>query len=421
MLDRISVLIVDDSEQVRSSIKAMLDLEDGFFVVGEVGEGPAAVEMARALRPDVILMDINMPGMDGIAATAAVMQESPTGIVIISVQGEAEYLRRAMQAGARDYLIKPFTADELCGAIRRAAEAPVPAAAQKREQDAPPVEGKLITLFSTKGGVGKTVLAANLATQLAIKTRLKVCAVDLDLEFGVLASLFGTKPAASWLDLARVDGSLSASHVDRVLSRSPRVPVGVLAAPPLPHQAAEVDGEGRRDPRRNYVAEVLDLLRKTYDYVIIDTPCGFRESTLTALDRSDRILVVTVPEVPALQNAAKALDVLLERLEYPRAKVELVLNRCSKDSVLNPAEAEKGLGFKVQHALAEDPQVAWSVSAGQPLTLRRQRSPLTDGIGDLAHHAIGEPQPAGDEPMLVGAGRIQPPAPKPRPKLFGLL
>lgn len=121
--ERIRVLIADDSPEVRQSIRAMLDLDGGFAVVGEAGDGQGAVEATRRLQPDVILMDVHMPVLDGISATEAItaVPGATCAVVIVSVQGEPEYLERARRAGARDYLVKPFGFEELVRALRRAA------------------------------------------------------------------------------------------------------------------------------------------------------------------------------------------------------------------------------------------------------------------------------------------------------------
>jgi pilus assembly protein CpaE len=120
MTDRIKVLIVDDIPETRDHLSKLLGFESDVEVVGAAPGGPEAVEMATALRPDVVLMDINMPGMDGITATEKLAAEVPTAAVIMmSVQGEADYLRRSMLAGAREFLVKPFSSDELTASIRQ--------------------------------------------------------------------------------------------------------------------------------------------------------------------------------------------------------------------------------------------------------------------------------------------------------------
>src|SRR5215207_3552477 len=120
MTDRIRVLIVDDIPETRDHLSKLLGFESDVEVIGAAAGGPEAIEMANALRPDVVLMDINMPGMDGITATEKLAADVPTAAVIMmSVQGEADYLRRSMLAGAREFLVKPFSSDELTASIRQ--------------------------------------------------------------------------------------------------------------------------------------------------------------------------------------------------------------------------------------------------------------------------------------------------------------
>lgn len=415
MPGRIRVLLADDSYQLRQSVKAMLQLEQGFTVVGEAENGRQAVELAVDLRPDVVLMDINMPDLDGIAATAAIMQNHPTNIIMISVQGEQDYLRRAMKAGARDYLLKPFTLEELITALRSAVSGP--AFAVSVAPPPPPAhQGKIITLFSTKGGVGKTTIAGNLAVALAIQTKAKVAAVDLDLEFGSLATLLGLRPQGTILDLCRVDGSLQPAQVTRVLVEPAGLGIKVLAGPPLPHLAAEVDGDGRREPGRSYVAEILDALRCEFDYIICDTASNFRETNLVVFDKSDLLLLVTSPEIPALSNTAKGLDILLDRLEYSQEKVQIVLNRADAAVGLTLQSISDALNCTLGYMVPSDGATAtWAANAGQPFVLRRSRSPLAEAMGVMAAGiANGRP---GVSPK---AAMRMVPAAKPRRKLMGL-
>ncbi len=139
MSDKIRVLIVDDLPETRENVRKLLQFESDIEVIAQAGNGEQAVELARQHRPDIILMDINMPGLDGIRASQSIVQHVPsTQIIIMSVQSEADYLRRAMLAGARDFLMKPFSGDELVSAIRRVntmrpaqREAPQPAVMER--------------------------------------------------------------------------------------------------------------------------------------------------------------------------------------------------------------------------------------------------------------------------------------------------
>src|SRR5947209_3718567 len=173
MADLIRVLIVDDIPETRDHLSKLLGFESDVEVVGTAPGGSEAIEQAKVLKPDVVLMDINMPGMDGITATEKLASEVPTAaVVMMSVQGEADYLRRSMLAGAREFLVKPFSADELTASIRQV---------YARERDkqsrfvpaavAGPSNGSseghdpaaIVAVFSPKGGVGRTTIAVNLA------------------------------------------------------------------------------------------------------------------------------------------------------------------------------------------------------------------------------------------------------------------
>src|SRR5437016_9281881 len=166
--EKIRILIVDDIADTRDNLAKLIGFEPDMEVAGTAGGGQAAVNMAKKERPNVILMDINMPDMDGITATEIISNTVPDApIIMMSVQGEQDYLRRSMLAGAREFLVKPFSADELINAIRHvhelekvkraryqqaapAAAAPTPAQIAATQRD----QGKIITFFSPKGGVG---------------------------------------------------------------------------------------------------------------------------------------------------------------------------------------------------------------------------------------------------------------------------
>ena len=120
MADRIRVLIVDDISETRDHLSKLLGFEPDIDVVGTASSGAEAIEQAAKLQPDVVLMDINMPDMDGITATERLSAQTPNAaVVMMSVQGEADYLRRSMLAGAREFLVKPFSSDELTASIRQ--------------------------------------------------------------------------------------------------------------------------------------------------------------------------------------------------------------------------------------------------------------------------------------------------------------
>lgn len=390
MAGKVRILIVDDAAPVREAIRRMLEMEGDFLVVGEAADGEEALQAARRLHPDVILMDINMPRRDGISATDAILAELETSVIMVSVEGDIEYLRRAMQTGARDFLVKPFSPDDLAKAIRRCVQGrPGGGAAARR--------GRVTAVFGTKGGVGRTTVAANLAVALSLaRTDRRVVLADLDLEFGNLAQVLSLRPTSSIVDLCRLPDPLTPERVGEALVRHPDLNLSLLAAPPAPHLAAEVDGEGRLDQGRNYVGEVLRALQEGWDEVVVDTSAGFREATLTALDAADVILLVTTPDIPALHNTAKALNILQQQLGYPRDKVRLIVNQADADGGLGVEDVAEALDFPVHLTLPRDRAVALAVNAGQPVLGRRTRSAFGQAIGRLAEWLAGEGGEAGE-------------------------
>jgi two-component system response regulator DesR len=116
----IRLLLADDQALVRGALSALLGLEPDLEVVAEVGAGDEVVPAALAHRPDVALLDVEMPGMDGIAATAALREAAPdVRVLIVTTFGRPGYLRRAMQAGASGFVVKDTPAPQLADAVRR--------------------------------------------------------------------------------------------------------------------------------------------------------------------------------------------------------------------------------------------------------------------------------------------------------------
>ncbi|MCL6451432.1 MAG: response regulator [Acetobacteraceae bacterium] len=409
---KIRLLVVEDSAQMRETLRKMLEFEPDFELVGEAADGADAVAMASRLLPDVILMDIHMPGKDGITATSEILRAHPAGVIVISVEGQPDYLRRAMQAGARDFLVKPFSGQELAEAVRRAYRAAdaarVPAGRRR--------PGTVVTVFGTKGGVGRSTLAANLAVVLAREQDRPVAAVDFDLEFGSMAALLGVKPQASVVDLCRGEGPPARDLLEKVLTPT-AFKVALLAAPPSPDLAAEVDGEGKRERDRNYASEVLELLQEAFDFVVVDTASNFREATLAALDHSRVVLLVTTPDLTALQNTGKALDVLLERLEYPRDRLRLVLNRADEAVGITRADIAQGLDFPVSFCLpAEARTVVWAANCGRPFATYRRETGVVKAVKQVARAVLelgaqGDPGDAAEPP--AGQGYAAAPLPTP--------
>lgn len=386
---KIRVLIVDDVAETRENVRKLLQFESDFEVVGAAKSGKEALELTSELAPDVVLMDINMPDMDGIAATEAIHQKMPfVQVIILSVQGDPNYMRRAMLAGARDFLTKPPMGDELTSAIRRAGEmafqeraksAQIPVASAPGLQMPVPQmtvsQGKVITVYSPKGGTGRTTVAVNLAIALH-NEETRTVIVDGNLQFGDVAVFLNEQGKNSIVDLApRVD-ELDPDIVDGIMVRHAASGVHVLAAPVRPEQADSVTGE--------QFSKLLNYLRQMYAYIIVDTPSLLNDVTLAAIDTSEIIVLLTTQDIPTIKNVRLFLDVL-NSLGIQRDRILFAMNRYDKRIAITPEKIGENLKQPVVAVIPLDERtVIPAVNRGVPFMVDNKTQPVSRSILTLA-------------------------------------
>ncbi|MBI2953933.1 MAG: response regulator [Chloroflexi bacterium] len=409
--DSITVLIVDDISETHENLKKLLYFEKDIKVIGTALSGQQAIETAARLAPDVILMDINMPGMDGIATTEAIMAKGiKSQIIMMSIQGETDYLRRSMLAGAREFLIKPFGGEELANSIRRVQELRIdrgwapgevrsnghvtPASAAVHER------GKIIAVFSPKGGVGRTTIVSNLAVALEEKTRKRVALVDCNLQFGDVAVLFNVHSQKTIADLVPHVAHLDDDLLDEVLLRHSSG-VRLLLAPPKPEMAELVTGDA--------LVAILKRLRENYEYVLVDTWPSFHEPMLSVLDIADHILVVLTLELPAIKNVKLFLEVA-DALGYPKDKIKLVLNRGDSGGGIRVSDVEGSLQCPIQVSIVSDGRVTTqALNQGVPFVLQNRSSMIAKNVFSLAAliaEADGSSETAGTATSKIGLRQI---------------
>jgi pilus assembly protein CpaE len=344
-------------------------------------------------------MDINMPDMDGITATEIISNTVPESpIIMMSVQGEQDYLRRSMLAGAREFLVKPFSADELINSIRhvhelekvrRARYAPVAAAPAGPAVAAPTNRdnGKIITFFSPKGGVGRTTIATNLAVALHQITNKPVVLVDGSLPFGDIAVILNMSPKAK--TIADLIGSFETADSDVVESILVQHSTGikVMLAPPTPESTELITGA--------HIKHVLELLRERYAYIVVDTWPSFQEQVITMLDVADVILTLMTLEITSLKNVRVFMEVV-EKLGYDEAKVQLVANRNDSSGGIKASDVEASLGRKIPHTIVSDGRtLVLAVNRGVPFVISHRDSQVAKDIFALAQKiAVSEVAPA---------------------------
>ncbi|UYN89286.1 MAG: response regulator [Anaerolineales bacterium] len=388
--EKIRVLIVDDVAETRENIRKLLQFDAQIEVVGASRNGLEGVDLAIETQPDVVLMDINMPDMDGISATEAIRKKVPhTQIVILSVQGDSNYMRRAMLAGARDFLTKPIDVDELTAAIRRAGRV---AWNEKEKLTSsgfsgqaggaggsgtllPGDQGHVITVFSPKGGTGKTTLTANLAVSMRQQGQ-TVVAVDGNLQFGDLSFFFNEQGRNNVADLAPRADELDREVVSEVLVHHEASGVHILAAPMRPEQADAVGGE--------QFGAVVSYLSRMYPYVLVDTGSTLNDLTLAALDAASMVVLLITQDIPSIKNARLFLD-LAEGLGISKDQIVLVMNRFDKRRSITAERVRDNFKKEVAAIIPlEEKIVVPAMDRGEPFVLRNSSTPVAKAVADLA-------------------------------------
>lgn len=398
---KIRVLIVDDIQETRDNLKKLLYFEDDIEIIGSAANGREGVEQASALKPDIVLMDINMPGMDGIQASELISQQDPNvQVVMMSVQGEADYLRRSMLAGAREFLIKPFSSEELANSLRRVnqlaatrramAPAPAPVAPPSDPnypQYAPrkPQVGKIVAVFSPKGGVGVSTIAVNLAIALKEETRGRIALVDTSLQFGDVGVLLNLPTSRTLADVAEAKSEPDEDILNGILATHSSG-VKVLVAPPQPEMAELVTPD--------HLRSTLTMLQKMFDYIVVDTGKNISDTLLAVLDMAEQIVLIATADISALKDAKLFFEVT-QKLEYPASKLLLILNKYDGKSGINARDVEGNIKHPVTGVIARDDKAtALALTRGIPVVLTQRGIPMSQAIFAMARMLKREPEPA---------------------------
>src|SRR5688572_17700404 len=322
----------------------------------------AFTETAR-LRPTALIINFAQIGDPGLKLVQSVTAECPKSAVICaSRDASPDLILRSLRVGARDFIRLPISEEDLATVFERTTQFSIENADVETHK-----RGRAIAVFSSKGGCGCSLIAANLAMLQNTPTAL----VDLNLQSGDLELLLGVKPKFSLADVVenrdRLDDALLASYLTQ---RSKNV--SLLAAP--------ITAESAEDIEPRHIYEVMELLRQRFDSVIIDTPHSFDAVTISALDHADQILMVLTLEIHAIRSTRRALEIF-DRLGYPRKKIRLVVNRWSKSVELDQKQVESFLGERVIGFVQSDYRAAVnSINLGQPLI---DSAPTSKVAGDL--------------------------------------
>jgi pilus assembly protein CpaE len=266
-----------------------------------------------------------------------------------------------------------------------------------RQQAAPAVgrsgsEGRVITCFSPKGGVGKSTLSTAIAGVYCHQLKQRTLLIDLDLQFGDIGIMMGIDPTQTIVDLVTTTGELDPDKLSGYVVTH-ESGMDILAAPLRPEDA-ELVTEDR-------IGQLIDVAKAAYDIVVLDTPPHFDATTLAALDRSDRLVLITTMDIPTVKNAKLALQTL-NLLQYPRERIALVVNRPLARADIRESDISRTLDMAITCTIPGDKEIGVAVNRGIPVTVTSPRSPASKIIRELAElllpsGSLGDTKPAPGE------------------------
>ena len=382
MNQSITLVVLSTALDSFKAIRSSLASDNRAQLLAGGNDAEQVYEEIVRLKPSAAIIALGPYPDQAIKLIQRLNSECPSTAIISAAQNASgDLILQSLRAGAREFLNLPIKSEELKTVFDRITDFSVP------QVDAPKKSGRMIAVFSSKGGCGTSFIATNLAASNQESTVL----VDLNLQAGDLPLYLGVDPKYSIADIvenrARLDKDLIMSFMTPCTAN-----MSLLAAPKHADSADEIEPE--------HVFEVLQRLRETFDYVILDPQHTFDSITLAALDQADEIVLVLSLDIPAIRSTQRALEIF-DRLGYPRKKVRVVVNRWSKQIDLDLRQVEKFLGEPVIGFVPSDYQTTVnSINLGTPLVKSDPNSKIAQEIKRISRKVndgmpvlVDEPQP----------------------------
>lgn len=373
---RIKLLIADDMDELRSNVRRMLNNQDNIKIVGEARNGQETIEQVKELQPHIVLMDVNMPVIDGLKATEILAKDYPNvQTVIMSIQSEQEYFRRAMKAGAKDYLVKPFSTNDLVDTIQNVFNRWIK---DRPELFLSDQSAEVISFFSTKGGVGRTTLAVNLAVNLANRGK-QVLLIDASLQFGDVAITLNQPVKRSIFNVVGAE-EINITEIEKNIVKH-ESGLDLILAPKEPAMAEAIKSE--------HLVKIIEEAKGSYHYIIFDLPPSITEKELTILDKSDLVLLVATLEISSLKNTKICLKTFAD-INFDVSKIKLILNKEIPNVGIGKQDLEAGLSIPVYATVPMESEIAQrSLNHGEAFVAKSPSSAIAKSIIEMADRIIG--------------------------------
>ena len=375
-----AVLVIDQDAKARYDLKKSVK-QSNFVIAGEAGFGTEAVSTAVELKPDVVLLGMREPVVRSMQTVESLLNALPeTPVIVYSASRDIDLARRAMLAGARDYLTMPASAEDVGRSIVSVLESEERRQMRLRGQTAAwGPQGSVITVFGAKGGVGKTTVAVNLAAALVRETGQSIVLVDGDNGFGDVCGMLDMEAERSVVDLARDLSKVTRDTLPKyVMQHSSGL--NVLAAPSQAMAWRSIKPDDFR--------KIIELLSKSHDIVVIDTVGILNDLTLATLQAASLVLWVVTTEFASVRDSLRALEAL-RSTSYPEDRVRIITNDLATRDGVRTTTIEEVLGHEVFWQVPFDQKVRNDSQIGEPAVLKHPSSAGARNLTDLARTVVG--------------------------------
>ena len=365
-----SIVIIDKEETSTNIIKSYIKDIPETYIDETFSDSFAAYNHVIENRTNIIIVDVSEdPDVNFELINKITTLNKQAKVIVTSYNANADLVIKSMRIGAREFLTKPIKEDELQEAVTKMRDLSLGTLSDSNKC-------KIISTFSNKGGIGKTATAVNLALELANITKEKVALIDLNLQLGDVTTFLDLTPSfdISYVvnNIHRVDETFLLSTLEQYKDTS----LYVLADPPYLEQAEDITSD--------QISKLFDALKQTFSYIVVDTGSNFDGKTITVLDNSDLILLVTIVNLPAIRNCQRCLE-LFERLGYSKEKVKIVLNRYMENEEIKTEDVEDVLDRKIYWKIPNNYFTIMSaINKGIPVGYVNPDSNLSHNYRDLA-------------------------------------
>src|SRR6187200_2348999 len=304
---------------------------------------------------------------------AAIREYTRAPVILLASGGSPSLLEDALEADVADVILLPQLTDNVVFAIRKACHS-----GRKQQASGGGRQGRLVTVFSPKGGTGKTVLSTNISASLAKHWGKRALLLDLDLQFGDAAIMLGIEPDKTIYDLVTAPGELDTEKLAGYICRHSSG-LDVLPAPLRPEDAELVT--------ESKLARLLEVARESYDIIVVDTSPFFHGPMLATLDQTDDLLLLCGLDVPTIKNVRLSLQTL-QLLSFPPERIRVVLNRANSNVGMKKSEVEAALEVKVRFEVPSDRAVPLAVNRSNPAVLSDPKSDFGRALREMAKNLL---------------------------------